>query len=67
MRLRNSVVVITMVVLVYLLNDGTTAGLGRALMVSGGLTTVLVLLSNLAWINFVLFRITSGHADAESG
>jgi hypothetical protein len=67
MRFRNSLVLIALVVLVYVLNDGTTAGLGRALMFSGGLATVFLLLWNLVWVNFVLFRITSGHADAESG
>jgi hypothetical protein len=63
MRVRNFFMVVAMVLAVYFLNEGTTLGLGRAMVISGGTATGIVLLWNLAWINWVLFPITSDAVD----
>lgn len=63
MRLRKFLILIAVAVAVYLLNNGTTSGLGFALMVSGGVATGIILLWNLAWLNWVLFPITSDGVD----
>ena len=51
MRARNIVIVAAIALAVYILNDGTTSGLGFALILSGGFATVVILLSNFVWVN----------------
>jgi hypothetical protein len=63
MRIRNTVTVVAMAVAVFLLNEYTSLGLGRAMVVVGGSATSVVLLWNLAWINWVLFPITADAVD----
>jgi hypothetical protein len=64
MRLRNALLILGLATGPTLLTGGTTHGLGRALVIVGGVGTGILLLWNLIWVNCVLLPITRADAAA---
>lgn len=59
LRARNVVVIAIMIFTAMLYLNIHQQELGNALMLAGGLATLIVLIWNFVWVNWVLFRITA--------
>lgn len=63
MRFRNAALYLSMIVAAALLGRYSNMGLGIVLVSVGLAATAFVLLWNLIWLNFVLFRITRDEVE----